>query len=84
MSSARSSRSSSATPPTGRTASGLIARAGLIAHLVEQPAVASDAARLRLQAMADHSDDDVDAAIDILDTCIRSARETIASTRRAA
>ncbi|RPF31217.1 hypothetical protein [Streptomyces sp. TLI_185] len=57
----------------GRTASGLIARAGLIAHLVEQPAVASDAARFRLQAMADHTDDDVDTAIDILDTCIRVA-----------
>jgi len=50
--------------PTGRTASGLIAsgliaRAGLVAHLVEQPAVASDAARFRLQPMADHSDKDV-------------------------
>ncbi|MFJ9909763.1 hypothetical protein ACIRVK_44440 [Streptomyces sp. NPDC101152] len=66
---------------TGRTASGLIARAGLIAHLVEQPAVASDAARFRLQAMADHTADDIDAAIDILDTCIRAARQSIASTR---
>ncbi|KUN94024.1 aminotransferase class I/II-fold pyridoxal phosphate-dependent enzyme [Streptomyces caeruleatus] len=63
--------------PTGRTASGLIARAGLVAHLVEQPAVASDAARFRLQAMAEHSDDDVDTAIDILDTCIREARRTV-------
>ncbi|MFF1543727.1 hypothetical protein [Streptomyces sp. NPDC058291] len=62
--------------PTGRTAFGLIARAGLVAHLVEQPAVASDAARFRMQAMADHSDDDVDTAVDILDTCIREARQT--------
>ena len=54
--------------PTGRTAS------GLIAHLVEQPAVASDAARFRLQATADHSDD-VDTAIDVLDTCICEARK---------
>ncbi|MEU4486830.1 hypothetical protein AB0H94_18465 [Streptomyces purpurascens] len=47
-----------------------------MAHLVEQPAVASDAARFRLQAaMADHSDDDVDTA-GILDTCIREARQT--------
>ncbi|MDX3690132.1 hypothetical protein PV726_07275 [Streptomyces europaeiscabiei] len=60
---------------TDRTASGLMARAGLVAHGVEQPAVASDAARFRLQAMADHRDDDVDTAIDILDTCIREARE---------
>lgn len=67
--------------PTGRTASGLIARAGLIAHLVEQPAVASDAARFRLQAMADHSSTDVDTAVDILDTCIREARRAAAPTR---
>lgn len=67
--------------PTGRTASGLIARDGLIAHLVEQPAVASDAARFRMQAMADHTDDDVDTAIDILDTCIRAARQAIATNR---
>ncbi|WP_369226918.1 aminotransferase class I/II-fold pyridoxal phosphate-dependent enzyme [Streptomyces sp. R39] len=67
--------------PTDRTASGLIAHAGLIAHLVEQPAVASDASHFRLQAMADHGDHDVDTAIDILDTCIRSARQATASTR---
>ncbi|MFF4508896.1 hypothetical protein [Streptomyces sp. NPDC001401] len=66
--------------PPPPTASGLIARAGLVAHLVEQPAVASDAARFRLQAMADHSDDDVDTAIDILDTCIHMARRATAST----
>ena len=67
--------------PTGRTASGLIARAGLVAHLVEQPAVASDAARFRMQAMADHTDADVDTAIDILDTCIHTARQAVTSTR---
>ncbi|WP_406441496.1 hypothetical protein OHB00_37245 [Streptomyces sp. NBC_00631] len=59
---------------------------GLIAHLIEQSGVASDAARFRLQAMADHGGDDVDTAIDIYirDACIRSAREAIASTHRAA
>lgn len=67
--------------PAGRTASGLIARAGLIAHLVEQPAVASDAARFRLQVMAGHSADDIDAAVGVLDTCIREARETVAARR---
>ncbi|WP_327725110.1 aminotransferase class I/II-fold pyridoxal phosphate-dependent enzyme [Streptomyces europaeiscabiei] len=65
---------------TGRVASGLIARAGLIAHLVEQPAVASDAARFRMQVMAEHGDGDIDTAIDILDTCIRQARETLDTT----
>ncbi|QNP69296.1 aminotransferase class I/II-fold pyridoxal phosphate-dependent enzyme [Streptomyces roseirectus] len=59
---------------TGRTASGLIARAGLIAHLVEQPAVASDAARFRLQVMAEHTAGDIDAAVGILDACIGEAR----------
>ncbi|KFG01912.1 hypothetical protein IQ62_05035 [Streptomyces scabiei] len=55
----------------GRTDSGRIVRAGLVGHFVEQPAVASGAARFRLQAMADHRDDDVDTAIDILDYFIR-------------
>jgi 7-keto-8-aminopelargonate synthetase-like enzyme len=63
--------------PTGRTASGLIARAGLVAHLVEQPAVASDASRFRMQAMTDHTDRDIATAIDILDRCIREARLTV-------
>ena len=67
--------------PASRTACGLITRAGLIAHLVDQPAVASDAARFRLQAMADHSDDDVDTAVDDLDTCIRAAPQTIGTSR---
>ncbi|MGJ5805318.1 hypothetical protein ACSCB1_40435 [Streptomyces europaeiscabiei] len=33
--------------------------------------MASGAARFRLQAMANHRDDDVDTAIDILDNFIR-------------
>ncbi|MDX3129538.1 hypothetical protein PV367_06915 [Streptomyces europaeiscabiei] len=48
----------------------VIALAGLVGHFVEQPAVASGAARFRLQVMADHRDD-VDTAIDILDNFIR-------------
>ncbi|MCL6673553.1 hypothetical protein [Streptomyces panaciradicis] len=48
---------------------------------MKRPAVASDAARFRLQAVADHRNDDIDTAIDILDTCIRAARQTIASPR---
>jgi glycine C-acetyltransferase len=63
------------TTGTGRIASGLIAQSRLIAHLVEQPAVASDAARFRLQTMADHTAEDADLAIDILDSCIRKAKE---------
>ncbi|WP_225447016.1 aminotransferase class I/II-fold pyridoxal phosphate-dependent enzyme [Streptacidiphilus sp. PB12-B1b] len=64
------------TTAVGRIASGLVARRGLITHLVEQPAVASDAARFRLQAMADHAEQDADLAVDILDTCIREAHES--------
>ncbi|WP_416969985.1 aminotransferase class I/II-fold pyridoxal phosphate-dependent enzyme [Streptomyces sp. 4F14] len=67
--------------PTGRTASGLIARAGLIAHLVEQPAVASDAARFRLQVMAEHTRRDVDEAVGILDACIGEARGAVDALR---
>lgn len=67
--------------PAGRTTSGLLARASLIAHLVKQPAAASDAARFRLRAMAEHSDEDVDTAIGILHTCILEARQTRATTR---
>ncbi|MEX1655137.1 hypothetical protein ABZ960_18485 [Streptomyces pseudovenezuelae] len=33
-------------------------------------------ARFRMQAMADHTDEDVDTAIGPLDTCIRQARST--------
>ena len=66
------------TTATARVASGLIARDGLIAHLVEQPAVASDAARFRMQAMAGHEDADVDQAVDIMDRGIRRAREVVA------
>ncbi|MGW2567118.1 hypothetical protein [Streptomyces sp. NPDC001537] len=68
-------------PTRARAERRRIARSGLIAHLVEQPAVASDAARFRLQATADHTDDDVDTATDTLDTCIRAARQTIATSR---
>jgi glycine C-acetyltransferase len=34
-----------------------------------------------MQAMADHTDADVDTAIDILDTCIHTARQAATSTR---
>lgn len=65
---------------TGRVASGLLEQSGLIAHLVEQPAVASDAARFRLQAMAGHRAEDIHAAIDALDSCIQQAREIVAAS----
>jgi glycine C-acetyltransferase len=65
------------TTVTGGVASGLIARSGPTAHLVEQRAVASDAARFRLQAMADPTAEDADLAVDILDTCIRKAKESL-------
>jgi glycine C-acetyltransferase len=64
----------------GRVASGLLEEAGLIAHLVEQPAVPSDAARFRLQAMADHTPDNIRAAVDALDSSLRRADEILAAT----
>jgi len=65
------------TTATGRVASELIARSGLIAHLVEQTAVVSDAARVRLQAMTDDTPEDADPVADIVDTCIHEAKEGV-------
>ncbi|MEU8517919.1 aminotransferase class I/II-fold pyridoxal phosphate-dependent enzyme [Kitasatospora sp. NPDC048722] len=59
----------------GRIASGLLEEHGVIAHLVEQPAVPSDAARFRLQAMADHTAEDIRKAVDAVSTCINQANE---------
>lgn len=35
------------------------------------------AARFRLQSMAEHTTEDVDTAVEVLDACIREARETV-------
>ncbi|MFF4805258.1 hypothetical protein ACFY1U_43890 [Streptomyces sp. NPDC001351] len=79
--SSRPPTSPSACPDACHAERRRIARSGLITHLVEQPTVASDAARFRLQAMADHTNDDLDTTIGILDTCIRAARQAIATRR---
>jgi 7-keto-8-aminopelargonate synthetase-like enzyme len=47
---------------------------GLIANLVEFPAVARDQARFRLQVMAMHSEDDLAAAADRMGMALAIAR----------
>ncbi|MFD8500823.1 aminotransferase class I/II-fold pyridoxal phosphate-dependent enzyme [Amycolatopsis sp. NPDC059657] len=64
--------------PTARLAWRLVGEHGLITNLAEPPAVASNQARFRLQAMADHTTEDAGRVVDILDTAIRSAQEAIA------
>lgn len=63
----------------GRFASGLATRNGLIANLVEPPAVPADGTRFRLAAMADHTRRDVDTAVEILHACITAARDHVAA-----
>lgn len=55
----------------------LVAEHGVIANLAEPPAVEAGRARFRLQAMADHTTDDVDLVVRTLDTAIRSARDAL-------
>jgi 7-keto-8-aminopelargonate synthetase-like enzyme len=66
--------------PVARLAWRLVAEHGVITNLAEPPAVISNQARFRLQAMADHTVEDAELVVDVLDTAIRSAEEAI--TRR--
>ena len=50
--------------------------AGLLANLVEYPAVGRGAARFRMQAMANHSPENIERAVDILHTCYQEALVT--------
>lgn len=60
-----------------RVVSRLIAEQGLLANLVEFPAVAKGAARFRLQVMAGHSDRNVGDAVAILRSAYDQARQTL-------
>ena len=66
---------------TARLAWRLVGEHGLITNLAEPPAVASNLARFRLQAMADHTAEDADRVVDILDTAIRSAEDAFTRVR---
>jgi len=52
---------------------------GLMANLVEYPAVARHRARFRFQVMATHSGEQIDAAIDIFCRALADARQTVAA-----
>ena len=52
--------------------------AGLLANLVEYPAVAKGAARFRMQVMAKHSDQNISEAVDIMAACYAAAAEELA------
>jgi glycine C-acetyltransferase len=52
----------------------LLEENGLIANLVEFPAVPRGSARFRFQIMASHSEEQIDRAVDVFERCLREAR----------
>jgi glycine C-acetyltransferase len=52
--------------------------AGLLANLVEYPAVAKKAARFRMQVMAKHSSENIRDAVEIMATCHAAAAQELA------
>ena len=50
---------------------------GLLANLVEFPAVAKGQARFRLQVMAEHTAEEIEAAAAILDAAMAIARDNL-------
>lgn len=58
----------------GRLAAREMLRCGLLANLVEYPAVANNATRLRMQVMADHSPQQCTEAADFVAHAVRHAR----------
>lgn len=60
-----------------RMVSRFLLAGGAIANAVEYPAVPRDAARLRLQVMADHSQKDIDTFVTVLTLAIRDADATL-------
>lgn len=52
----------------------LLEENGLIANLVEYPAVPRERARFRFQVMATHSDEQIDRAVEVFETCLKEAR----------
>jgi glycine C-acetyltransferase len=53
----------------------LLEENGLIANLVEYPAVPRERARFRFQVMASHSDEQIDRAVDVFAKCMAEARD---------
>ncbi|HVE70235.1 MAG TPA: aminotransferase class I/II-fold pyridoxal phosphate-dependent enzyme [Thermoanaerobaculia bacterium] len=52
----------------------LLEEQGLIANLVEFPAVPRERARFRFQIMASHSEEQIDRAVDLFERCLHEAR----------
>ena len=52
--------------------------AGLLANLVEYPAVAKGAARFRMQVMAKHSTENIRQAVGIMTTCRNAVLQELA------
>lgn len=63
--------------PLARLASRYLADNGLLANLVEFPAVPRGRARFRFQVMATHGDTEVDAAAEIMGRCKRQAEKAL-------
>lgn len=53
----------------------LLEENGLIANLVEFPAVPRERARFRFQIMASHTEEQIDRAVDVFVKCLKEARE---------
>lgn len=61
----------------GRVASWLLFQRGLLANLVEYPAVRAKTARFRMQVMADHEIDQMAPAADLVVECLAEARDLV-------
>ena len=55
----------------------LLEENGLIANLVEVPAVPRERARFRFQIMASHTEQQIDRAVDVFVKCLEEAREMV-------
>jgi glycine C-acetyltransferase len=62
---------------------GALEKNGLIANLVEYPAVARGSARFRFQVMASHCAEQIDAAVEIFCESLREARENFTGSSAA-
>ncbi|HYC93990.1 MAG TPA: aminotransferase class I/II-fold pyridoxal phosphate-dependent enzyme [Thermoanaerobaculia bacterium] len=58
-----------------RFTSRLLEEQGLIANLVEYPAVPRDRARFRFQIMASHTEEQIDRAVEVFERCLSGVRE---------
>ena len=60
-----------------KVTSGFLENNGLLANLVEFPAVAKGKARFRFQVMATHTPEQIDEAVEIFSASLAEAREMI-------